>query len=533
MSFLPLPALLTCSLNISAQRANIVLGVQKIKKTVKQRPAVGNDDDDGEDDELLPVSIGKNVQVRQRPALSPPRSSFMGSKKKGRRPAVVDDSDSSETPVEVDGGVTDSDGEGPLKQETPRQSKMGRRLVENLSDSSDDDGGKKRPTAPSSQSLPNLAAGGGDPDDTDDQPLVTPRSSFRRPVFDLDDDSEDDDIQTPAKRRRLVKGRRAPASVSDEDSNEDAEAMRKSTGGKSASRKPGSSPPPSTARSMRSGVRKGHRTEREKKMELLRRRKAGEKNLTIEDLTSSSSSDDGGALYDTDSDHQALEVFDDESEPEVEAPKKSKDKKKAKVIARKSSPADEDVESEDENFIDDDDDTLGVPDEALHLIPLEFTRASHKPLKAHFKDAIEWLIHRRINPGFDRDNEVYTTAWRRLDDEVTGLANSKFISSAWKPDFYRALKARPYIEQLELGAGHRAIDLENCQACGRSGHLATWSICFKGKPYDSKTLDEVDSESEDENEDEDDDDEGESGNRGMSLTSHRLGAVFHQQNIDR
>lgn len=239
-------------------------------------------------------------------------------------------------------------------------------------------------------------------------------------------------------------------------------------------------------------------------MELLRRRRAGEKDLTMEDLATSEDEDDG-ALYDTDEEYQALDVFDDESEHEEEAPAKKKSKKKSKEKAKKPQSArqssvldDQDANSEDENFIDDEDDTMGVPDEALHLIPIEFTRASRKPLKDHFKDAVEWLVHRKINPGFDRDNEVYVTAWRRLSDEVTGLANSKFISSVWRPDFHKALKARPYIEQQEIGAGHLGTEFESCQACGRSGHPATWSIQFKGKPYDPKSLDEVESDSEDE-----------------------------------
>lgn len=410
--------------------------------------------------------------------------------------------------MEEDGAVFDSDGEGPLKQETPRRTQT--RQVLSIPSSSGDEGSEEEQDSnvQSSQSLPNQAAADAD---SDDEPLVTPRSSMpqrrARPAITLDeeDDEEDsdDEIQTPAKRRKITKNR--VAIVQSESSSEETESGPAKSKGKPASKKRGSSPPASIARSTRSTVQKSHRSEKEKKMELLRRRRAGEKDLKLEDLTSSSEDDADGALYDTDEEHQVLEVFDDESEPEEEPPpKKQSKKKKAKKRqpARQSSPLDDAENSEDEDFIDDDDDTLGVPDEALHLIPLEFTRASRKPLKDHFKDAVEWLVHRKINPGFDRDNEVYVTAWRRLSDEVTGLANSKFISSVWKPDFYKALKARPYIEQLELGPGHLAVEMEHCQACGRSGHPATWSIQFMGKPYNPKTLDEVESDSEDEDEDE-------------------------------
>lgn len=471
------------------------------------------------------------------------------------RRRVVVHSDS-ETPVEEDGAVTDSDGEGPLKHETPRRDRVKSRPLpapvvtissgdeneeEDDQDESDDEesDNEVQMHMRSSQSLPYLAAP--DEDEDDDLPARTPRSSMpgqrRRPIIDVDgDEDEDDDIQTPAKRRRLTRQKAAPVpSESDSDASDGADTSpvksRSKGKGKATTtthNERNSSPPTSTARSMRSGARK-HRSQREKRMELLRRHRAGEKDLTIEDINTSEEDEDG-ALYDTDSDHQVLEVFDDESETEqpVQVTKKGSNKKQKKKKAKKdrrvreASVLDEDADSEDENFIDDDDDTLGVPDEALHLIPLEFTRAATKPLKLHFKDAVEWLIHRRINPGFDKDNEVYVTAWRKLSDEVTGLANSKFISSVWRPDFHKALKARPYIEQEELGASALATEFDNCQACGRSGHPATWTIRPWGKPYDPKTLDEVDSDS---SEDEDEDGE-EHGDRGKQIATHIVYDVY-------
>lgn len=518
-----------------------VSGKERVSVKPKQISQLGDDDGDG-----LPFpSATRNSltqEHRRQGAMSPPRSSMFGAHK-GRRQVVVDSD--SETPVEEDGAVTDSDGEGPLKQETPRRDRVKPRplpnpvvtISSNEGDGDENDSEEQeeeedsenevRVNVRSSQSLPNLAAPEED-DDDDDLPIRTPRSSMPRPRgrqnSDADEDEdEDEDIQTPAKRRRLTRHKAAPAppeSDSDASSADSTLVTSRSSGrGKD---KASSSPPASTARSMRSGARR-HRTQREKRIELLKRHRAGERHLTIEDINTSEEEVDG-ALYDTDSDHQVLDVFEDESETEEPPPqtqnkkKKSKNKEKKEKKSqrtREASVLDEDADSEDENFIDDDDDTLGVPDEALHLIPLEFTRASTKPLKLHFKDAVEWLIHRRINPGFDKDNEVYVTAWRKLSDEVTGLANSKFISSVWRPDFHKALKARPYIEQEELGASALASEFENCQACGRSGHPATWTIRPWGKPYDPKTLDEVDSDSDDE--DEDDDDDEEHGDRGKFL----------------
>lgn len=445
----------------------------------------------------------------------------------------------SESPAEEVGGVADdSDGEGPLKHETPRIRRQMQasvpgpsRVILSSDEDEDEDGDKEnggQGNVRSSQSLPNQAA----PDDDNDDglPTRTPRSSLPRrgqriidKTEDDDEEDADEDVQTPAKRRKLSRLRKPAVVESDPESSEGLFGTPKLKNKSQGRATQNSSPPASSARCMRSGARK-HRSTREKRMELLRRHRAGEKDLTIEDLDTSEDEQKGG-LYDTDTDCEALSVFDDDEEPEEQTAATTKTQKKALKKARtralkerakgrgkKGGVRDEDEDEEDFDFIDDDDDTLGVPDEALQLMPLEFTRSAIKPLKEHFKDAVDWLVQRRINPSFDKNAEVYARAWRKLSDEVTGLANSKFISSVWRPDFHKALKARPYIEQVELGVGSIASQFESCQACGRSGHPATWTIRPYGKPYDPNTLDEVDSDSEDEDE-EDEDEEGK-GDRG-------------------
>lgn len=389
----------------------------------------------------------------------------------------VVDSDS-DTPVEEDGELDDTDGEGPLRPEITRRrlnrpAKRSNAPVVSLDDSDDEE-----PNIRSSQSLPNQAA----VSDDSDVPLVTPRSSARqkgRVILDEDQDGDEDeedeeDIQSPTKRRKLTRNTRRVSPVASSDDGSDSQSSQSNRQATPPSKKAAS--PQSSARKMRSSARKPHRSDKEKRMELLRRRRAGEKDLTMSDLNTSEedADEDQGALYDTDSDHQVLDVFDDESdagpaEPAAPAKKSKKAKKKQKRKASGEQGAEDDEGTADsegnlEGFIDEDDDTIGVPDEALYQMPLEFTRASRKPLKAHFKDAVEWLVHRRINPGFERDDEVYRTAWTRLNDEVIGLANSKWVSSSWRPDFYRLLRARPYIEQAELGYGHLGTDVEKCQA---------------------------------------------------------------------
>lgn len=256
-------------------------------------------------------------------------------------------------------------------------------------------------------------------------------------------------------------------------------------------------------------------------MELLRRRRAGEK---IEQLTSSESEDGGEkrGLYDTDSDEgmQALKEFeDDDDEVDVEAvpPPSKKSAKKSKPPKKASKQSsDEEKDSDLDDFIESDEDgPLGAPDVS---IPLEFTAQATLPLKDQFPFVVDWLVHNRINPRFDRKDPVYANAWRKLDDEVRGLASSKFTSSVWKAEFYRALRGRPKIDTYEMDAGDTG-KYEICEACGRSGHPATWRIEFQGTPYRKDTLDEIESDSDSESDKDNDeiDDHASIDSQGNSL----------------
>jgi hypothetical protein len=100
-------------------------------------------------------------------------------------------------------------------------------------------------------------------------------------------------------------------------------------------------------------------------------------------------------------------------------------------------------------------------------IPLQFTHAAHKPLKEHFKDAIEWMVHNKVNPGFRRDDPVYRQAFLKLNDEVAGLAKSKFTSTQWTQEFTRTIYARPnYLERpLEEGEGFDWDGVPKCDTC--------------------------------------------------------------------
>ena len=275
-------------------------------------------------------------------------------------------------------------------------------------------------------------------------------------------------------------------------------------------------------------------------MELLRRRRAGEK---IDKLTSSESEsdDDRKGMYDTDSDTEfkVLKEFDDdeeddEQEEEEPAPRsstKSKKKQRASEDAGPASDGNRDDENLEDFVVEDDETPLGAP--AFLDIPLEFTSQAHKPLKEQFPYVVEWLVHNRIDPAFERRDPIYTNAWRRLNDEFQGLATSKFTSAAWRPEFYRALKGRPHMEAYETDfAG--GLGTDSCEACGRSGHTATRKIVFQGKPYHKDTLQEVESDTEsdsgeDGDEDSDDDDRASVDTQGAPLApatrEWRVGAV--------
>ncbi|KAF1345745.1 hypothetical protein BDV97DRAFT_358977 [Delphinella strobiligena] len=151
-------------------------------------------------------------------------------------------------------------------------------------------------------------------------------------------------------------------------------------------------------------------------------------------------------------------------------------------------------DEDDEGFVIDDveeegdDGPLGVPEN----IPIAFTRYASMKAKDLFKFAIDWMVQKKINPAFQIDDEIYDLAFKKLDDEVKGLAGSKFTSSAWTPEFTFSLEARPEIEsgRIDRGAAEHFLR-DKCDACNRSGHPATYEVLFQGTPYHPVTLEPI------------------------------------------
>jgi hypothetical protein len=137
-------------------------------------------------------------------------------------------------------------------------------------------------------------------------------------------------------------------------------------------------------------------------------------------------------------------------------------------------------------------------------MPLVLQRiASSKP-KELFSHAIEWMVMKKIHPGFDATSQIYNLVFRKLDDEVKGLANSKFSSSAWTKDFTHAIRARPDLMAMDISAGRSEVMDMHCEACNRRNHPASAELMFTGQPYDPETLEPLDNES-DSDDDSDDD----------------------------
>ena len=215
------------------------------------------------------------------------------------------------------------------------------------------------------------------------------------------------------------------------------------------------------------------KTKAQERLELIRRRRAGESidmaNVAPDEGETPTRS--RRALYDpTDDsdDRDELQVSEGEVyEPPIEQG--------------------ENLDEYEEDFVvEDQDDTIGAP-AGIPNMPFEYTRHAHKKPLDHFKDVVEWMVHNKLNPAFPRDDARYGVAFYKLDDQVTGLAGSKFVSAAWGGEFLKALKSRPELAYLEVSG---QLSMEHCAACNKSNHPARFQLIFSGKPYDRHTLEE-------------------------------------------
>ncbi|MCJ1402019.1 hypothetical protein MMC11_005238 [Xylographa trunciseda] len=293
--------------------------------------------------------------------------------------------------------------------------------------------------------------------------------------FDHGSEESEDVVATPSKRRLLVRhieqygGRDAPRKQDAEDLEEDLEVLQDTELRTERTR---GKPAPS---------------KRNAALQMLKARRDGQKSI---DLSSESEAAMAPrrALYD----HDSVSEMDTQEDEEWTNE------------AIRQSLRDEEGEYDEDFVVDDEEETLGAPN-VLEDIPLEFTRHAHKKTKEHFKDVVEWMVHKKLNPAFPRDDAVYRVAFHKLDDEVAGYAGSKFVSAAWIGDFARAIKARPRYSDVPVPV-EMFNDHRHCDACNRSNHPARFIITFSGKAYNKETLENVSEDDEDEENDSNDDD---------------------------
>lgn len=244
------------------------------------------------------------------------------------------------------------------------------------------------------------------------------------------------------------------------------------------------------------------KAQRQRHLEILRRRRAGQKEDDIEE-SASQEEDEESEQEDDQADSEASSETSDTKKPRLRITHEDSDVESA--IA-----SNDDLDRYEDDFVlDDEDDKLGVPTSHEDM-PLEFSRHAYKQLKDYFQDAVEWMVHNKLNPAFPRSDPLYKVAFDKLESEVKGRTGSTLVSSVWNAEFRYALLARPYIEITSYPTSEN----HPCDACKRSGHPASSDIKLYGKAYSLETLEaltdqdssdeERSSQQEDKEEEEDD-----------------------------
>ncbi|KAI1560126.1 repeatdomain containing protein, partial [Pyrenophora tritici-repentis] len=328
---------------------------------------------------------------------------------------------------------------------------------------------------------------------TPDESSSLPSSSLKRrrsPSEDEDEDDRDNSLQPTRRRSKKVspldeedtgdfgEGEDDPELV---ELREDLAFLR-------------SSPLPDRGR-LRS-VHDKPKNKRQEALEALKRRRAG----TSEVSSSATPGRRRAVVVETDSESE-LEIIKEEPGSDLEILEQDEDDDDVQEPDRDANALDMFLEDQDdEQFIDDEvDNTLGEPaaNEDLDEMRLAFSlsRAKTKDL---FRNAVEWMVMKKLHPGFDATKHVYTLTFRKLDDEVKGLAGSKYTSSAWTVDFTRALRARPDFLLHDLSPAEKAIISPHCDACNRTNHTASFELMLTGQPYNPETLEPVASDTDSE-----------------------------------
>ncbi|KAL4945878.1 hypothetical protein BDV06DRAFT_183975 [Aspergillus oleicola] len=324
-----------------------------------------------------------------------------------------------------------------------------------------------------------------------DEVVARPRRKLRRggapqPIVVDDDESEEGDEDRPAtsKSPSVPVTPRRDSAQDRIDIEEDLEDLQDSV--VKASR-------------TRGNIANSARAQRQRHLEALRRRRAGEK---FEDDDEYQLSPQPEASVSENSGDEDEDEGEEEEAPVRQPQFQNWANENESSDVESTIGANEDLDRYEDDFVlEDEDDKLGAPS-GLDDMPIEFSRHSYKQLKDYFQDAVEWMVHNQLNPAFPRSDPVYRVAFDKLETEVRGRAGSQLVSSVWVPDFKRALLARPTIEVTSYPTEFN----HPCDACNRTGHPASFDVKLSGKAYSLETLEALsDADSDNEQSDSEED----------------------------
>ena len=312
-----------------------------------------------------------------------------------------------------------------------------------------------------------------------------------------EDSSSEDVVVTPARKRRNMAPIHSPIEETDNEEDESSDDLQ----GELEDLQEIGTPLRSTR--TRDGPIVSERSKRQQKLEELRRRRAG--------IREESERDE----FEEEDEHDEQSDKYGNDDAEVSGPEPIHH-----AMRRGGN-----LDHYEDDFVDDDDDKIGV-DLGVAGVPLEFTYHANKKPFEHFKTEIEWMVHNKLNPAFHRFDEMYELAHRKLDKEVEQFAGSKFSSSVWGEEFVKALKACPDLSRLDVPT---MLD-HKCDACRRSNHPPKHKITFSGKSYNRATLETIEREDEDDDSDDTEGDESSSNQEGESFFVGRFEYHIHLVN---
>lgn len=358
--------------------------------------------------------------------------------------------------------------------------------------------------------------------DEDEEPTrlgSSSRAKRQQDDFVVDDDdiqyiSSDEEAPGPLKPRRESRARRRARSRKEQDELEDD--LQDLQDSDHQDDHISNSDGHGTARRTRGGPVTTARDLAREPLELLRRRRQGEK--IPEEGSVDFGEVDGADLEDIAASHHSVSDDAASSESDTDAPAEEQ------VFA---------VEDDDDFIVEDEEEDAQHSRRPQTGIPLAFTSfASSKPREL-FVHIVEWLVKNRIAPAFSRDDELYTLSWNKVNDQIKAQAGSRLISSAWNAEFKNAVLARPLCNFTYISEGHDEFFLD-CDACNRTNHPARYEFQFSGHAYHPDTLEPLDDDvDEDEDKDEGDDEDEDNDKASYDQAGHLLPTSSRTFNLGR